>query len=163
MAIKNKKLHREIVRIAEYLITGGAWFWSGYFIIVFLTPVIGLWWANIIGNGVGLTINFILERYWVFEGGKKRKITDVGWRYVTITTVNLFLNYFILKYLQNVGIPVSIGQFISSGIFTVWNYMWYRFWVFAKKGKVVRRTHAPVLHHAKHVRATTKLTPKPAK
>ena len=28
--------------------------------IVFLTPEIGLWWANLIGNGVGITLNFIL-------------------------------------------------------------------------------------------------------
>lgn len=125
-----KRTRKLLIQVAEYLVAGGAWFWSGYFIIVFLTPVIGLWWANLIGNGVGLTVNFILERYWVFEGGKKRKVTEVSTRYIIITAVNFLLNYLILKGLLNVGISVAIGQFISAGFFTVWNYLWYRFWVF---------------------------------
>ena len=127
MTKRTKKL---LVQLAEYLVAGGAWFWSGYFIIVFLTPVIGLWWANLIGNGVGLTVNFILERYWVFNSTKKRKTTEVSWKYIVLTAFNFLLNYFILKGLQDIGITVAIGQFISSGFFTVWNYLWYRFWVF---------------------------------
>lgn len=125
-----KRTRKLLIQLAEYLVAGGAWFWSGYFIIVFLTPVIGLWWANLIGNGVGLTVNFILERHWVFTGGKKRKVTEVSTRYIILTAVNFFLNYFILKGLLNVGINVAIGQFVSAGFFTIWNYFWYRFWVF---------------------------------
>jgi len=110
---------------------------------VFLTPVIGLWWANIIGNGVGVTINFILERYWVFEGTKKRNITDVTWKYIVFTGVNFLISYLILRGLQGVGIPIAIGQFISAGFFTVWNYLWYRFWVFKGKPNAKR-----IRHHA---------------
>ena len=123
--------HPELVRIAEYMVSGGAYFWTGYFIIVFLTPVIGLWWANLLGNGVGVTVNFLLQRYWVFSGSKSRKITSVSWRYVVITGINFILNYFILRGLQGIGIPVAIGQFGASGFFTVWNYFWYKWWVFA--------------------------------
>lgn len=129
MKIK-KKTKRLLVEVAEYMVAGGAWFWSGYFIIVFLTPVIGLWWANILGNSVGLTINFLLERNWVFKGSRKRKITDVTWKYAVFTVFNFLLNYLILKALVNVGIQVAIGQFVAAGFFTVWNYVWYRFWVF---------------------------------
>lgn len=134
---------RELVRIAEYLVSGGAWFWSGYFIIVFLTPVIGLWWANLLGNGVGLTINFILERNWVFTSSKNRAVTQVSGRYVVYTACNFILNYLILLGLQRAGIPVAIGQFIASGFFTVWNYLWYKHWVF--KGAETRKK---TRHHA---------------
>lgn len=137
---RNKKL---LVQFAEYIVAGGAYFWSAYLLIVFLTPVIGLWWANIIGNGVGVTINFILERYWVFEGTKKRNITDVTWKYIIFTAVNFLISYLILRGLQEIGIPIAIGQFISAGFFTVWNYLWYRFWVF--KGKPYARR---IRHHA---------------
>ena len=65
-----KQYNKLWIQFLEYIVAGGAWFWSGYFIIVFLTPVIGLWWANLLGNGVGLTINFILERNWVFKKSK---------------------------------------------------------------------------------------------
>lgn len=139
-----KKAHRkELIQIAEYLVSGGAWFWSGYFIVVFLTPVIGLWWANLLGNGVGITINFLLERNWVFAGSKSRHITEVSGKYVVYTGINFVLNYFVLRGLQNIGIPVAIGQFIAAAFFTVWNYIWYRLWVF--KGKTPVRK---VRHHA---------------
>jgi putative flippase GtrA len=140
MVKKHKKI---LIQFTEYMVAGGAYFWSGYFIIVFLTPVIGLWWANLLGNGVGVTINFILERNWVFEGSKKRTLTQVSGRYVIFTACNFLINYFILRGLENVGIPVAIGQFIAAGFFTVWNYLWYRFWVF--KGKPAMRG---IHHHA---------------
>lgn len=142
MKIK-KRTKRLVIQFAEYMIAGGAYFWSGYFIIVFLTPVIGLWWANLIGNGVGITVNFILERYWVFNSGKKRHLTEASWKYIVYTACNFVLNYFILRGLQNVGIPVAIGQFIAAGFFTVWNYLWYRNWVFKNKPQARR-----VRHHA---------------
>ena len=137
---KNRKL---IIQFAEYMVAGGAYFWSAYFIILFLTPVIGLWWANIIGNAVGVSVNFVLERYWVFEGSKKRHLTEVSWKYIVFTAANFLISYLILSGLQNIGISVAIGQFISAGFFTVWNYFWYRFWVF--KGKPQARR---IRHHA---------------
>jgi len=137
---RNKKI---FVQLAEYMVAGGAYFWSGYFIIVFLTPVIGLWWANLLGNGVGVTVNFILERYWVFEGTKKRTLTEVSGRYVIFTACNFILNYLILRALISVGIKVALGQFVAAGFFTVWNYLWYRNWVFKDKPQAGR-----IRHHA---------------
>ena len=141
---KSKKARRlELVQVTEYFISGGAWFWSGYLIIVFMTPVIGLWWANILGNTVGVTLNFILERNWVFKGSKKAQLTDVSGKYIVYTLLNFLLNYIILRLLLNVGIQVAIGQFVAAAFFTVWNYFWYRNWVF--KGKPnLRKVH----HHA---------------
>jgi putative flippase GtrA len=140
---KQKRRKLELVQIVEYFVSGGAYFWSGYFIIVFLTPVIGLWWANLLGNGVGVTINFILERNWVFKGSKKRQLTEVSGKYIFYTVCNFLLNYVILRALLKVNVPVAIGQFIAAAFFTVWNYFWYRNWVF--KGKTVKRR---VHHHA---------------
>lgn len=130
------KKRQELVRIFQYLVSGGAWFWTGYFIIVFMTPVIGLWWANLLGNGVGITINFLLQRYWVFDGSRKTKTTTVTGRYIIYTLLNSFLlNYLILFGLEEVGIPVYIGQFVASGFFMVWNYLWYKAWVFKTPAK----------------------------
>ena len=137
----SKRTRKLLIQMAEYMIAGGAYFWSGYFIIVFLTPVIGLWWANIIGNGVGVTINFILERNWVFKSSKKRHVTEVSLRYIIFTACNFIINYFILSGLRKAGIDVEFGQFIAAGFFTVWNYLWYKLWVF--KGK-------PHLHRVRH-------------
>lgn len=134
MAKKHKT--SELTRVVEYFISGGAWFWSGYILIVLLDDVVGLFLANLIGNGVGLTINFFLNRYWVFKGKRQSSLETATSRYIIYTTLNAFvLNYLILLGLKSVGIKPEIGQFIASGFFTVWNYVWYKMWVFKDAGK----------------------------
>lgn len=144
---KQKRRALEVKRVVEYFISGGVWFWSGYAIIVLLDNHIGLFWANFIGNAVGITLNFLLERYWVFKTKKPAKLGIVAKRYVVYTALNAFLlNYLILLGLKNVGIEPEIGQFIASGFFTVWNYFWYKFYVF--KGMEEHRSRRRSRHHA---------------
>lgn len=129
MKKSNKK--SEITRAIEYLVSGGAWFWSGYVIIVLLDDVMPLFWANFIGNAVGLTINYLLNRYWVFGNKKQQKSPTSAIRYAIYTIINAFgLNYLILLVLRRNGIEPEIGQFVASGFFTVWNYFWYKHYVF---------------------------------
>ena len=125
---KTKSLPKQII---EYFITGGVWFWTGYILIVSLDGVVGLFWANFIGNAVGITLNFILSRYWVFSGNKDKDLVGTTWKYIIYTVLNAFLlNYLILLGLKNMGIQPEIGQFIAAGFFTFWNYIWYKLWVF---------------------------------
>lgn len=130
MAKKQKR--KLLVQFAEYMITGGVWFWSGYILIVLLDDHIGLFAANFIGNAVGITLNFLLERYWVFKTKKQAKLSVMAKRYVIYTALNAFLlNYAILYGLKEyVGLKPEIGQFIASAFFTGWNYYWYKNWVF---------------------------------
>lgn len=144
------------MRFTEYMVSGGAWFWSGYILIVLLDNHIGLFLANLIGNAVGITINFILQRYWVFSKNKDSlQLGASAKRYAVYTALNAFLlNYLILLGLQNVGIKPEFGQFIASGFFTVWNYFWYKFYVFpekfTKKTKRVKQGPFKVLAHPSH-------------
>lgn len=140
-----KKKRLELIRIVEYFVSGGAWFWSGYILIVLLDDKIGLFLANLIGNGIGITLNFLLERYWVFKTKKPTTLMIAAKRYVIYTALNAFLlNYAILLALSKNGIQPEIGQFIAAGFFTIWNYVWYKFWVFKDMDKRPRRTR----HHA---------------
>jgi len=128
---------KEAIRFVEYFVTGGVWFWSGYVLIVLLDNHIGLFLANLVGNGVGLSLNFLLERAWVFKSKRAAKLAITARRYVIYTVLNAFLlNYLILYVLQRRGIEPEIGQFIAAGFFTVWNYVWYRAWVFRGKNKI---------------------------
>lgn len=139
-----KRQRRELTRFAEYMVGGGVWFWSGYILIVSLDGYIGLFWANLIGNAVGIVLNFLISRYWVFKTNKQTKLGEATRRYIIYTGLNAFaLNYLILLGLQNVGIKPEIGQFIASAFFTGWNYFWYKAWVF-KGREPIRRTK----HHA---------------
>lgn len=138
---KTKKL---LVQITEYMISGGVWFWSGYILIVTLDDYIGLFWANLIGNAVGITLNFLLSRYWVFKTKKNSGTSEKAWRYIVYTALNAFLlNFLILYGLENgFGIDPAIGQFIASGFFTFWNFVWYKLWVFKDHPSPPRKTKA---------------------
>ena len=152
------KQKREIQRIIEYFVSGGAWFWSGYILIVLLdSPLgeifgaeVGLFIANAIGNGVGLTINFLLERYWVFKTNRPAKLGIAVKRYIVYTFLNAFiLNYLILEGLRYYfGLGPEIGQFIASGFFTVWNYFWYKYYVFKGVDHQHHRKRRRTRHHA---------------
>lgn len=131
---KQTRIRKLIFQFGQYMITGGVWFWSGYLLISLLDNHIGLFSANLIGNSVGFTLNFLLERYWVFRSKKPAKLGVMAARYIIYTILNaLILNYFILYGIrQYLGLEPEIGQFIASGFFTVWNYIWYKLWVFKK-------------------------------
>lgn len=130
---RKKAKQTEVKRITEYLVSGGAYFWSGYlaFFVCDKGLHFTLWWAKLTANLIGWTINYGLQRYWVFNNPKlsKHKI-EVTSRYIFITLLNFVIDYLIIRYLKSIGITPYIGQFISAGFFTIWNYVWYKLWVF---------------------------------
>ncbi len=140
---KQKKRRKLIIQFAEYIVAGGAWFWSAYFITLALDPLIGLGWANIIGNLVGVTINYFLSVLWVFKTKNTKHAMSASWKYIVYTALNFVLSAAMLKGLRAVGVEPAIGQFISAGFFTIWNYVWYKLWVF-KDTSHARR----IRHHA---------------
>lgn len=137
---KLKKLKKsqvkEAKRITEYMISGGAYFWSGYVAFFIIDKALGkgFFWAKSISTVVGWLVNYGLQRYWVFRNPRlKNHQTEVTHRYVAITLVNFVLDYFIVYGLKLAGLTPYLGQFVSSAFFTVWNYLWYKYWVFPEK------------------------------
>lgn len=132
---KNKKLALQFV---EYMISGGAYFWTGY--LIFFAADKGLhwnlWWAKLASNIAGWTVNYLLQRYWVFKNPHlKGHFGATTGRYIFITLVNFILDYLIVASLKSAGLTPYLGQFVSSAFFTVWNYFWYRFFVFPESHK----------------------------
>lgn len=152
-----KKQAKEAKRITEYMISGGAYFWSGYLAFFLLDKGLGaaFFWAKSISTLIGWTVNYLLQRYWVFRNPSLAKHqTEVTGRYMFITVLDFVLDYLIVYGLKVVGITPYIGQFISAGFFTVWNYIWYKWWVFPEKfkKKTVKKRQgvARVLAHRAH-------------
>ena len=142
---KTNKNRREVLRIAEYLVSGGAFFWSGYATFFLCDQIfhLNLWWAKLTANMVGWVVNYLLQRYWVFNNARLQKHqTEVTERYIVLTVANFLIDYLIVWALRQAGITPYIGQFASAGFFTGWNYLWYRFWVFPE-------------HAHRHKRAST--------
>lgn len=138
MSKQKKSNQKEFKRIAEYLVSGGAQFWSGYgafalFDLVFKLP---FWPNRVLSYGVGVVVNFYLQRYWVF--GKKRlskkQLQQSAEKYYGLMFTNFLLDLAIVGGLYELaGVSPYIGQFVSAGFFTVYNYLLFKFWVFKRK------------------------------
>ncbi len=148
---KNKQQRKHIIQFIEYSISGGAYFWSGY-LIFFVTYSVAhwsLWWAKLTANIVGWVVNFSLQRYWVFNNpALKAHQTQVTGRYAVITLADWGIDYLIVAGLKTLGVSPYLGQFASAGFFSVWNYLWYRFWVFPEKFTKKKKVHLHVMRAA---------------
>ncbi|MCA9333184.1 GtrA family protein [Candidatus Saccharibacteria bacterium] len=152
---KQGKTKKFIIQFTEYMIGGGAWFWVGYGAFAFMDKVLHIpfWPTKISSYIIGASVNFLLQRFWVFKqkNHTKKQLGDSAKRYYSLMFVNFVLDQAIVGGLRAVGITPYIGQFISSGFFTVWNWLWYSMWVFKKSKPSPRKQHAPALHHRKNL------------
>jgi len=140
--VKRSISRKDVIQFLEFMVGGTTYFWSGY--IVFAICYSGFHWdwlpAKMAADVVGLTFNYLIQRYWTFNS---RKLTHhegrtVG-KYGVVSAMNLVLDYLIIAGLKAVGISPYLGFFISAGFFTIWNYVWYKFWVFIGNAKKKER------------------------
>lgn len=122
----------------KYMAGGWLYFWSGYGIFALCYSVFHWWWlwAKIAADAVGWSLNYVVQRYWAFNSGrlKLNEMQHVG-RYVFIESIGFVLDYAIIAGLNAAGVTPYIGFFISAGFFSVWSYLWYKYWVFPEERK----------------------------
>lgn len=113
------------------MVGGTLYFWVGYALFALAYSVFGWnwFWAKVLGDIVGRTVNYVVQRYWAFNDTAKGEAKHVR-RYTVITIVSIVLDYVIVGGLKLLNISPYIGQLVSAGFFTVWNYLWYKRWVF---------------------------------
>lgn len=123
----------------KYMAGGTLYFWSGF--AVFALCYSGLKWswfpAKVAADVTGWSLNYFVQRYWAFNSDKLKlsEMEHVG-RYIFIESVGFVLDYLIIGGLNAIGITPYIGFFISAGFFTVWSFLWYKYWVFPEQRKV---------------------------
>ncbi len=127
---------RAFNQFLKYMAGGSLYFWSGYAIFALCYSVFHWWWfwAKVVADVVGWSLNYIVQRYWAFSESHRRlsEIQHIG-RYIFIESVGFVLDYAIIGALNHVGITPYIGFFISAGFFSVWSFLWYKYWVFPSK------------------------------
>jgi putative flippase GtrA len=125
-----------IRQFAKYMVGGSIYFWSGYALFAFGYSVLHWYWlwAKLLADSVGWSANYIVQRYYAFAGQSKHlsEMQHAG-RYVCIESLGFVIDYAIIGGLRAIGITPYIGFFISAGFFTVWSYLWYKYWVFPEK------------------------------
>ncbi|MFV0534129.1 MAG: GtrA family protein [Cumulibacter sp.] len=125
--------HKLIVQLVEFMLGGGIHFFTGLLIFTILYSAFHVDWliAKIIGDIIGWSLGYLVQRYVAFEDKRlKGKDTRVIRRYVVVNSIDFALDYIIVATTIWAGGSPYLGFVISAGLTTIWDYYWYRFWVF---------------------------------
>ena len=130
-----KPSKQNVLQFILFNFGGTAFFVIGYAVFAFLYGVHDwAWWtAKIVADSIGWTANYIIQRYLAFKNeskGQKNKVL-LG-KFLLVSFANVPIDYAIVGGLRLVGVSPFIGLCVSSRFFTVWKYLWYKFWVFKK-------------------------------
>jgi putative flippase GtrA len=128
--------HKTMRQFLKYMAGGSIYFWVGYAVFAICYSLLHWWWlwAKMAADIIGWSLNYIVQRYWTFNTGhlKLREMQHVA-RYLTIEGIGFILDYAIIAGLKLIGITPYIGFFLSAAFFTVWSYVWYKYWVFPEE------------------------------
>ena len=125
--------HPRVIQFLEYMVGGGVYFWGGLAIFAICYNIFGWPWyvAKVLADIIGWTANYAIQRYWAFYDSKlKGQDRWVITKFVIVNGVDLIIDYAIVWAFVHNGITPYAGFFVSAGFTTVWDYLWYRFWVF---------------------------------
>ncbi|MGB4759552.1 MAG: GtrA family protein [Candidatus Saccharimonadales bacterium] len=127
---------RGVIQFIYYNLGGVAFFLSGYLVFVLLYGVLHWWWwvAKGIADLVGWGLNYLIQRYLAFnEESKQQSQRKLISKYVGFSLLNVLIDYALVAGLYFLGVSPFLGLWISSIFFTIWKYLWYKFWVFKNK------------------------------
>lgn len=127
-------------RFAKYMAGGSLYFWVGYAVFAICYSLLKWDWlpSKILADAVGWSLNYAVQRLWAFSDRAHLSEMQHAGRYVFIESVGFALDYLIIWGLNGVGITPYIGFFVSAGFFSIWSWLWYKYWVFPEK-KTARR------------------------
>jgi putative flippase GtrA len=115
-------MSRELVR---YIVVGGVAFACDASTLYVLTAFLGVYYliSAVVGFGIGLAVNYLLSRSWVFE---RRTLTNASVEatvFGVIGIAGLGLNEAILWTFQDkLGISYLIAKGVSGVAVFVWNF-----------------------------------------
>ena len=125
--------HPRVIQFLEYMVGGGVYFWGGLGVFALCFDVFhwARYFAKGLANILGWTANYVIQRYWAFSSPKlKGQDRRVIFRYVLVNGIDLVIDYAIVAAFIYNGVTPYAGFFVSAAFTTVWDYLWYRFWVF---------------------------------
>ena len=131
--------NKELRRFVKYMAGGGVYFWVGYG--VFAVCYSGFKWSwfpsKVAADAIGWSLNYLVQRFWAFSDRVHLSEMQHAGRYILIESIGFVLDYLIIWGLKSIGITPYIGFFISAAFFSIWSWLWYKYWVFPDRKKSV--------------------------
>ncbi|HVX24290.1 MAG TPA: GtrA family protein [Candidatus Saccharimonadales bacterium] len=134
---KSPQWRKVITQFGKYMVGGSLYFWVSYAVFAICYSGFGWNWlsSKILADAIGWTLNYVVQRFWAFgEQHHLSEMQHVG-RYLTIESIGFVLDYLIIWGLRAIGITPYVGFFLSAGFFTIWSWLWYKYWVFSENSK----------------------------
>lgn len=130
--------NKEVDRFIKYWLGGGVYFWLGYGVFALCYSAVHWSWlpSKILADAIGWTTNYVIQRFWAFSDQIHLSEMQHAGRYIFIESIGFVIDYLMIWGLKSIGITPYIGFFVSSGFFTIWSWLWYKYWVFPDKKKV---------------------------
>jgi putative flippase GtrA len=91
--------------------------------------------AKILADFLGWSTNFVIQYFWAFGAEVKTHAHPhkIKLKFTAVSVMNLGIDYGIVALLAWVGVTPFIGLIIAANFFTVWKWVWYKHFVFARK------------------------------
>lgn len=130
-----KTRSKNVPRFVKYMAGGWLYFWVGYAVFAVCYSLLKWDWlpSKILADVIGWSLNYLVQRFWAFSDQVHLSEMQHVSRYVFIESVGFVLDYLIIWGLKVIGVTPYLGFFISAGFFSVWSYLWYKYWVFPEK------------------------------
>ncbi len=131
--MKHRISKKFIIQFSEFMLGGGIHFWTGLAIFTLLYSFFKVDWlvSKLVGDVVGWSLGYLVQRYVAFENKKlKGQDARVISRYIVVNIADFALYYLIVAGVIFAGFSPYAGFIVSAGVTTIWDYYWYKYWVF---------------------------------
>jgi|GEM_PF-54026 hypothetical protein len=133
---RRRPAKRDFIQFAYFNLGGVVFFVVGYLVFALLFGALHWHWliAKCIGDLVGWGLNYLIQHYLAFnEPAQAQGHRKILKKYVPFSLLNVLIDYAIVGGLRLVGVTPFIGLWVASLFFTVWKWLWYKHWIFARK------------------------------
>ena len=128
--------HRQVVK---YLIAGGTSTSADILIYSLLIYFASLWYvaSSVISFTIAFWISFGLQKFWTFRDRDTKNMMKQTYLYLFVAIVNLGINTLLIYlFVDYIHIHKFISKVIANAMIAVESFLVYRYFIFAKIGKV---------------------------
>jgi len=122
--------------IGRYLFAGGIGALTNISLLFVFTEYVGLYYlvSASLSFILACCVGFLLQKFWTFQERSIESMHTQAIGYLTISTVNFFLNTALLYFLvEKIHLWYIFAQVIASGLIAISSFLLYRYVIFLEK------------------------------
>ncbi len=121
-----ERLKALFLQMFRFGVTGGICFLIDYFLMVFLTEIVGLYYliSNIVSFTVSTVVNYLLSMHFVFEGKKDVNRWKEFTEFTVLSCIGLGMNTLLMwLFTSRAGWHYMVSKIIVTAIVMIYNFI----------------------------------------